>query len=130
MSCDLPLPPPLPSAPLLFPGLSPKYHIVAGLLVQLTHHASHPLYPRAALGSISIHEYPTTNCDGRTSSIPALLADAAAEGVAAVMAPFVGLCEHAGIPFRIGEGNSASCGGVCVQRYHSIRLHAAGFGLV
>jgi hypothetical protein len=103
------------------------------LVVPVCAAAHTTMWPLADLGSISIHEYPTTNCDGRSSSVPALLADGAAEGVAQVMAPFVGLCHKGGIPFRIGEGNSASCGGAVSRGsvgscwVHGVRVGVLGW---
>jgi hypothetical protein len=64
------------------------------------------------LGAVSVHYYPLTACLGpEFVSVAALLADAAASGVAA-LAPAAAAAASAGIPFRIGEGNSVSCGGV------------------
>ena len=63
------------------------------------------------LASISYHRYAVGGCGGKTVLLGDLMLDGAAEGMAAYVTPFVAACRLAGIPFRIGEGNSVSCGG-------------------
>jgi hypothetical protein len=65
------------------------------------------------LASVSYHRYALHGCgsDHGTLTMDALLSDAAIDSVAAKVAPFAAAARAAGIPFRIGEGNSVSCGG-------------------
>ena len=63
------------------------------------------------IASISYHRYALGGCGGKMTTMAELLADAAVDSVAAYVAPFAAAARAAGIPFRIGEGNSVSCGG-------------------
>jgi len=64
-----------------------------------------------ALGTVSLHEYPLSHCNGRENTITELLADSSAAGRAATAKPLVAGVRALGLPFYIGEGNSISCGG-------------------
>jgi len=62
--------------------------------------------------SMSVHRYPLAACSAHDDpTISALLADAAAEGLAAGLAPRAAAAAAAGIPLLVGEGNSVACGG-------------------
>ena len=66
------------------------------------------------LASVSWHHYSLHGCSGGSSqpvSIYDLLADAASAGAAAFLAPLAAAAAAAGVAFRVGEGNSVSCGG-------------------
>ena len=68
------------------------------------------------LGLITYHRYPLRGCttdptDPTFPSIPNLLQDSSSAGLAEAMAPFVNTATRAGVPFRVGEMNSASCEG-------------------
>lgn len=65
----------------------------------------------STLDSISFHRYGTTSCHGAKTSVQALLADKASEGLAASLADFSAEAARVGLPFYVGEGNSVSCGG-------------------
>ncbi|HET9073002.1 MAG TPA: glycosyl hydrolase family 79 C-terminal domain-containing protein [Solirubrobacteraceae bacterium] len=78
---------------------------LSGLLAAPTH-----------LGVVTFHRYPLRSCGAQArgsqaATIPNLLAPAASAGLAASVAPFVAVSHAAGLPFRIDELNSASCGG-------------------
>ena len=68
------------------------------------------------LGMITAHRYPYSACVRRSSvnypSIPRILADRATVGLARMLAPAVRLSDRAGLPFRLTELNSVTCGGV------------------
>ena len=63
------------------------------------------------LTSVSVHRYAGTACHGGKATIAELMADTAAAGEAANVAPAVATAAAHGVPFYIGEGNSVSCGG-------------------
>lgn len=63
------------------------------------------------LASVSYHRYALGGCGGKPVSLDELLADGAVDNVAAYVAPFAAEARAAGVAFRIGEGNSVSCGG-------------------
>jgi hypothetical protein len=64
------------------------------------------------LASLSYHHYALGGCEGKVVTLAELLADGASAGSAAYLAPFAAAARAAGnLPFRVGEGNSASCGG-------------------
>ena len=61
-----------------------------------------------------MHRYGATVCNGKTASIPELMAPKASSGLAAAVAGYVTAAAEAPggrIPVYIGEGNSISCGG-------------------
>ena len=63
------------------------------------------------LASLSYHHYAVGGCEGKVVTLEMLLADGASAGSAAFLTPFAAASRAAGLPFRVGEGNSASCGG-------------------
>ncbi len=69
----------------------------------------------ARLGVVSAHSYPYSACVGRSSSsyptIARLLSERASAGVAQAVGPAVRLAHRAGLPFRLTELNSVTCGG-------------------
>jgi hypothetical protein len=70
--------------------------------------------PRLKL--VTYHRYPLRACvtdptDPSYPSIPNLLADASSAGLAAPVAAYAKVAHKHGLPFRIGEMNSASCQG-------------------
>jgi len=64
------------------------------------------------LSTISFHRYPLTHCGGHISTIEQLLSDSSTDHQAQVIKPYSTESKAAGLPFYIGEGNSASCGGM------------------
>jgi hypothetical protein len=65
---------------------------------------------------VTVHRYPLRACPTPSTSpqfptITNLLSDAASEGLAARMSPFVTLVHSAGLGYRVDELNSASCSG-------------------
>ena len=62
--------------------------------------------------SFSYHRYPVSHCGGENTTIGALLADASVGGQLEKLAPFIEATTKRSIEFWIGEGNSASCGGM------------------
>jgi hypothetical protein len=98
-----------PRVPLVGPALaSPRTHWrwISVLL------ASHPPH----LGMISVHRYPYTACARRRRSpvfptIARLLSPAASTGMAASLAPALAAAQRAGLPLRLTELNSVTCGG-------------------
>lgn len=69
---------------------------------------------QSVLSSISIHNYPLTHCNGKVTTIADLLTDHAAQAEAAdiVKHKLVQALDAMNIPLYLGEGNSASCGGM------------------
>jgi hypothetical protein len=71
--------------------------------------------PHPDLETVSAHMYPYSNCAKlRSHSYPTiarLLSENATAGVAARLEPAVRLAHHEGLPFRLTELNSATCGG-------------------
>ena len=68
------------------------------------------------LGVVTFHRYPLRGCGARATgalapTVTNLFAGASAAGLAASVAPYVGIAHAAGLPFRVDELNSASCGG-------------------
>jgi hypothetical protein len=69
------------------------------------------------LSVVTLHRYPLRGCNHTASSplfpsIPNLLSDASSQTLAQDVAPYVAVANNHGVPFRIDELNSASCGGV------------------
>jgi Glycosyl hydrolase family 79 C-terminal beta domain len=63
------------------------------------------------LSIVSQHYYAGTACNGNTNPPDYLLQDSAATKGATAVASSVTLTHQAGLPFRMGEMNSISCGG-------------------
>jgi hypothetical protein len=97
----------LPNLPLAGPGVSgPGWLGKLGSFIGAA--------PR--LGMVTYHRYPLRACvTDPTSpgfpSIPNLLADSAAAGLATPMSPFIALAHRHKLAFRVAEMNSASCQG-------------------
>jgi hypothetical protein len=97
----------LPNVPLAGPGVSgPSW---MGKLSKFIGAA-----PR--LGMVTYHRYPLRACvTDPTSlafpSIPNLLADSSAAGLATPMSPFINVAHRHNVSFRVAEMNSASCQG-------------------
>ena len=68
------------------------------------------------LGAVTVHRYPLSACSRPgTSTYPTIarvLSDAASRGVAQSVRPAVRVAARAGLPVRVTELNSVTCGGV------------------
>jgi hypothetical protein len=71
--------------------------------------------PHAGLGLVSAHKYPYTACARRDpralATIRKVLSEQATAGLARMVRPAVRLAHAAGLPFRLDELNSVTCGG-------------------
>jgi hypothetical protein len=71
--------------------------------------------PHPGLGAISVHEYPYSACafpgTGSYPTINRVLGQRASAGLAASVWPAVVLARRAGLPLRVTEFNSVTCGG-------------------
>ena len=98
-----------PRVPLIGPALAnPRTHSrwVSVLL------ASHPPH----LGMVSVHRYPYTACARHRRSpvfatIARILSANASTGLATTVAPALAAAQRAGLPLRLTELNSVTCGG-------------------
>lgn len=94
--------------PLLGPALSHPRDSAAWISVLLHH-------PHPRLKVISVHEYPYSACSFPGSSafptIGRVLSQRASAGLAASVAPAVAIARRAGLPVRVTEFNSVTCGG-------------------
>jgi hypothetical protein len=64
------------------------------------------------LGLVTLHAYPLKRCSVTTNvTASQLLADSSSAGLAAGIAPFVGVAHRHGVPVRVDEMNGISCGG-------------------
>lgn len=64
------------------------------------------------LASVSRHYYSLDGCGGKAApTLAQLLDNGASAGAAVFLAPYAAAAATAGIPFRVGEGNSVNCGG-------------------
>jgi hypothetical protein len=72
--------------------------------------------PHPGLGVVSAHEYPYSACAPSFSpdypTIARLLSERATAGMAALLTPAIRTAHGAGLPFRLTEVNSVTCGGV------------------
>lgn len=70
---------------------------------------------RPRLGIVSAHRYPYSACVDRSSAryptIARLLSEQATAGMAQTVGPAAALAHRAGLPFRLTELNSVTCGG-------------------
>lgn len=64
------------------------------------------------LRTFSYHRYPTSHCDDKTVTAADLLAPHAVGDQLTELTPMIQAARSVDIPFWIGEGNSASCGGM------------------
>jgi hypothetical protein len=65
---------------------------------------------------VTTHRYPLRGCENNPivagyASIDTLMLDSSSLGMANSLAPYVAEAHNAGLPFRVGEMNSASCAG-------------------
>jgi len=67
---------------------------------------------QSLLSTISYHRYPLTHCNGHNVTLAELMADKSTIGEASFLEPFVKDATALGLQFYVGEGNSASCGGM------------------
>jgi len=98
-----------PRVPLLGPAIAnPSSH--ADWVSSLVAHM------RAKLGMVSVHHYPYTACAAPDSpnypTIQRLLSEHASAGMARSIAGVLAVAHRAGLPFRLTEVNSVTCGGV------------------
>jgi hypothetical protein len=98
-----------PRIPLVGPALAnpqTNFNWLAGLIT-----GAHP-----GLGLVSAHRYPYSACVRHTAaaypSIAKVLSENATVGLARTVIPSVKLAERSGLPFRLTELNSVTCGGV------------------
>jgi hypothetical protein len=93
----------LPHAPLIGPSIgSPTWMVYLRRYLQAQ--------PRTRL--VTLHRYPFKNCTGTHALTPSqLLSDDASRGLAASVAPYVGIAHGRHIPLRVDEMGSISCGG-------------------
>ena len=63
------------------------------------------------MNSWSYHRYPTSTCQGKISTIPELMSVASSDWQSYSVRQWVSAAERVGVPFVLGEANSASCGG-------------------
>ena len=63
------------------------------------------------LRSVSLHQYATSTCGGKVVTAEELLGDAQIVHHTSYISKYAGFANAAGVPFVVGEGNSASCGG-------------------
>lgn len=72
-------------------------------------------HPHPGLGVIDVHRYPYTACGRRTSpayaTIARVLSENASAGVARSVTPALRLAHRAGLPLRVTELGSVTCGG-------------------
>ncbi len=70
---------------------------------------------RSRLGALTAHRYPYSACYGRASAvfptIARVLSERASAGTAQVVRPAAQIAHRAGLPFRMTELNSVTCGG-------------------
>ncbi len=78
------------------------------------------------LGIVTVHEYPTSTCEGSTVTIAELLSEHLMESYRAHAAKWVATARQRGLDLEIGETNSTSCGG---QRGVDDTLASALWGL-
>jgi len=67
---------------------------------------------KSILRTVSYHIYPTSHCNNNIVTIANLLNNTATEGVANRIKQIVAGVEGNGVPYVLGETNSASCGGM------------------
>jgi hypothetical protein len=98
-----------PGVPLIGPAIAnPKHHVnwVAALIAGAGR----------SLGMVSAHRYPFSACVDRFSgeypTIQRLLSPEATSGLAETIRPAVRLAHRAGLPLRLTELNSVTCGGL------------------
>lgn len=97
-----------PNVPLLGPAVANPSRSLSWVATLLSG-------PHAGLGIVSVHRYPYSGCVRKSSSgfptIARLLSEKASAGVASAVAPAARLAHAAGLPLRLTELNSITCGG-------------------
>jgi hypothetical protein len=97
-----------PGVPLLGPALANPY-------VDVNWIASLLAGPHAGLGAVSAHRYPLSACASPASrsypTIARLLSESTTARMARSLLPAVVLADRAGLPLRLTELNSVTCGG-------------------
>ncbi len=98
-----------PGLPLIGPAL-------ANPVLNLGWFRSLVAHDRSRLVMLSAHQYPYSRCVPRNSraypSISRILSERASAGIARRLAPVIRLAHRAGLPLRLTELNSVTCGGV------------------
>jgi hypothetical protein len=98
-----------PGLPLIGPALSNPVLNIGWFRSLIAHE-------RSRLLMVSAHQYPFSRCVPRRSraypSISRILSERASAGIARRLAPVIRLAHRAGLPFRLTELNSVTCGGV------------------
>ena len=76
--------------------------------------ASYVSQHAAELASVSYHRYPKSHCGGENVTAAGLLGWSAGQGGVAAFVDrgFIAAARQQRVPFVVGEGNSASCGGM------------------
>jgi hypothetical protein len=97
-----------PRVPLLGPALANPYRDRSWIAALLAG-------PHPALSAVSVHRYPYTACSlPRSPAFPTvarILSEHASAGTAQAIAPEVRMAHDAGLPIRVTELNSVTCGG-------------------
>jgi hypothetical protein len=60
---------------------------------------------------VTVHEYPTSTCDGNTATIPELLSPSLVRAYARHARGWIATAGSRGLELELGETNSSSCGG-------------------
>jgi hypothetical protein len=98
-----------PHVPLLAPALANPYADVRWIAALLSS-------PHPGLGEVSGHRYPYSGCalpgSPQYPTIERILSEKATAGMARTIEPAVALARRAGLPFRLTEFNSITCGGL------------------
>ncbi len=98
-----------PGLPLIGPALSNPVLNIGWFKSLITHQ-------RSRLLMVSAHQYPFSRCVPRRSraypSIGRILSERASAGIGHRLAPVIRLAHRAGLPLRLTELNSVTCGGV------------------
>ena len=100
-------------------GLSPTRMIQGATYAETSHgewgnHFHDYVSSRAeTMRSVSLHQYATSTCSSAGKDVTAeeLLGDAEILHHTSYISKYAGFANTAGVPFVIGEGNTASCGG-------------------
>ena len=97
-----------PQVPLVGPAIA-NPTLDVSWIANLVEHA------RGALGAVSAHRYPLSACVPRWSlaypTVARVLSERVSAGVAKSAVPGIHLAHAAGVPFRLTELNSVTCGG-------------------
>jgi hypothetical protein len=98
-----------PGTPLLGPAVAnPSRHLswISAVVARERHE----------LGTVSAHRYPYSACvspaSGSYPTVARLLSEKASAGAARSLAPAIAVAHRAGLPFRLTELNSVTCGGL------------------